>query len=155
MKGGAWRCALGRLCALCSWLWLWPNAEKPPYRIGTFSAGLEGYKMLLGFPGECCGLYMRCGWLWLALLAKFPSATSLAASLRRESFSSSSVLSYGGSNKFCAMLGSVASAVGFFARFFLLVVTSAILISELRLTPRALVFSFDSIKSFSSITKYD
>ncbi len=97
--------------------------------------------------------------LWMALVSsssvKFSSATSLAASLKSERFSSSSVLSYGGSNKFSAMLGSVASAVGFFARFFLLVVTSAILISELRLTPRARVYSFDSIKSFSSITKYD
>jgi hypothetical protein len=53
------------------------------------------------------------------------------------------------------MLGSVASAVGFFARFFLPVETSAILISELRLTPRARVSSFNSFKSFSSIVEYD
>jgi hypothetical protein len=42
-----------------------------------------------------------------------------------------------------------------FARFFLLVETSAILISEVRLTPRARVSSFNSLKSFSSIDEYD
>jgi hypothetical protein len=40
-------------------------------------------------------------------------------------------------------------------RFFLLVETSAILVSEVRLTPRARVSSFDSLKSFSSIYEYD
>jgi hypothetical protein len=50
-----------------------------------------------------------------------------------------------------AWAGSGDSAGGFFDRFFLLVVTSAILMSELRLTPRARVSSFGSIKSFSSI----
>jgi hypothetical protein len=52
-------------------------------------------------------------------------------------------------------INSVASAVGFFARFFLLVVTSAILVSEIRLTPRARVSPFNSLESFSSIAEFD
>jgi hypothetical protein len=50
---------------------------------------------------------------------------------------------------------SGASAVCFFVRFFLLVLTSAILMSVLRFTPRERVSSFDSLLSFSSITVLD
>ncbi len=55
----------------------------------------------------------------------------------------------------CVRAWRTHSAGGFFARFFLLVETSAILVSEVRFTPRARVSSFDSLKSFSSIYEYD
>jgi hypothetical protein len=96
--------------------------------------------------------------LWMALVSSssvnFPSATSLAASLRRERFHLLQSFDMALELNFTTS-GSGASAVGFVVRFFLLVATSAILFSEFRLTPRARVSSFNSLKSFSSSAEID
>ncbi len=76
------------------------------------------------------------------------SATSRAASSRRDRFRDSLDLSKESSNKFCAMAGSGVAACVFFVRFLLLLVeTSEILLLEVRLTPRARVSSSTSLAS--------